>query len=97
MKRTHTCGELNKSNAGQQITLHGWVENRRDHGGLIFIDIRDRYGKSQLVFDPAVDSETFTHAKSLRPEFVIEINGTVHERPAGMVNPAISLVASLNF
>ncbi|MBN2012540.1 aspartate--tRNA ligase [candidate division KSB1 bacterium] len=87
MKRTHTCGGLNKANSGQNVLLQGWVENRRDHGGLIFIDIRDRYGKTQLVFDPTLNDETFTKAKELRPEYVIEIEGSVHERPSGMVNP----------
>ncbi|MFZ2154263.1 MAG: aspartate--tRNA ligase [Candidatus Moraniibacteriota bacterium] len=84
--RTHTCGELNKSNTGSQVTLSGWVHRRRDHGGIIFIDLRDRYGLTQIKFDPAIDEIAWKEADKLRSEWVVEINGTVLARPADMLN-----------
>jgi len=89
-KRTHTCGELNAKNAGEEIILMGWVHRWRDHGGLIFIDLRDRYGMTQLVFDPKCSGEDYTKSKELRTEFVIAVKGDVQKRPEGMVNPNLS-------
>jgi aspartyl-tRNA synthetase len=84
--RTHKCGELNKQHSGQAVELFGWVHRRRDHGGVIFIDLRDRAGLVQVVFDP--DSpETFALAESARSEYVLSIKGIVRDRPAGTVNP----------
>ncbi|MBN1348535.1 aspartate--tRNA ligase [candidate division KSB1 bacterium] len=89
-KRTHTCGELSKANATDAVKLVGWVARRRDHGGLIFIDLRDRYGITQIVFDPKKNPELHESAKQLRGEFVIAISGTVSLRPEGMVNRNLS-------
>ncbi|MFQ5770291.1 MAG: aspartate--tRNA ligase [bacterium] len=86
-KRTHTCGDLNSKNDGEQVILMGWVHRRRDHGGLIFIDLRDRYGLTQVVFDPNHEKKAYQKAKELRGEYVIAIQGQVQKRPAGMVNP----------
>jgi aspartyl-tRNA synthetase len=84
--RTHKCGELNKQQLGEQVSLCGWVHRRRDHGGVIFIDLRDRTGLTQVVFDP--DSpETFKVAESVRSEYVLQVEGTVRERPEGTHNP----------
>ncbi len=86
MYRTHLNNELRKEDIGSSITLSGWVHRRRDHGGLIFIDLRDRYGLTQVVFDPQYNGDVHTVAESLRPEYVINITGSVRERPDGMVN-----------
>ncbi len=88
-KRTHTCGELREKNIGENIVLNGWVDTRRDLGGLIFIDLRDRYGITQIVFEPNYNQETHEHAKNLRSEFVISIEGTVRKRPPETDNPLI--------
>lgn len=82
MLRTHTCGELRKENGGQQVTLAGWVHSRRDHGGLIFIDLRDHYGVTQVVFHPD-QKEAFAQAEQVRSEWVLLINGSVRPRVAG--------------
>jgi aspartyl-tRNA synthetase len=82
MLRTHTCGELRPSHLDQAVTLCGWVHRRRDHGGLIFIDLRDRYGFTQVVFQPE-DKELFEPAGHLRSEWVLRIEGTVRKRLAG--------------
>lgn len=84
--RTHTCGELNKSNEGQIATLAGWVHRRRDHGGIIFIDLRDRYGLTQVKFDPAINEEVWKKADELRGEWVLKITGKVSTRPNDMIN-----------
>jgi aspartyl-tRNA synthetase len=90
MLRTHTCGELNKSHAGQEVILCGWVHRRRDHGKLIFIDIRDRYGMTQVMFSPKDAPAAHSLALGLRVEFVIRLKGWVNARPANNVNPKIS-------
>ncbi len=84
--RSHYCGELNASNISQEITLCGWVHRRRDHGGVIFLDIRDREGITQVVFDPD-RAESFDIADSVRNEFVVKMTGLVRARPEGTVNP----------
>jgi len=84
--RSHYCGDLRKVQAGEEVTLVGWVHRRRDHGGVIFLDVRDREGVVQVVFDP--DREvSFATADSVRNEYVIEIKGLVRDRPEGTVNP----------
>jgi aspartyl-tRNA synthetase len=88
-RRTSTCGELRESNIGQEVVLNGWVDTRRDLGGLIFIDLRDRYGITQVVFEPSFDKEAHLLAGKLRNEFVISVEGTVRERPAETDNPKI--------
>jgi len=87
LKRTHTCGELRKTDAGKTVILNGWVHRWRDHGGLLFIDLRDRYGLTQVVFKPdLLDQKTMNEATHLRAEFVISVEGEVNERPTGMAN-----------
>ncbi len=90
MLRTHTCGQLRKGDDKKQATLCGWVHARRDHGKLIFIDIRDRYGLTQVVFVPSVSNEAHENAQKLGPEFVIQVTGMVNARPAKMVNPDLA-------
>ncbi len=87
--RTHYCGQLNAQNIGQEITLCGWAHRRRDHGGVIFIDLRDRDGLAQIVCDPD-RPEPFKVAESVRNEFCLKITGKVRARPAGSVNPNIA-------
>ena len=89
MLRTHTCGELRKEHGDQEVTLCGWVGARRDHGKLIFIDIRDRYGITQVVFVPSVSKEAHATAEKLGPEFVIKVTGKVGVRPPKMVNEEV--------
>jgi len=84
--RTHNAGELRKDNAGERVRLAGWVHRRRDHGGLIFIDLRDRWGITQVTFHPERDG-TFTSAEQLRPEWSISVEGEVVRRPEGNENP----------
>ena len=88
-RRTHTCGELRESNIGQEVVLNGWVDTRRDLGGLIFIDLRDRYGITQVVFEPSFDKEAHQLAGKLRSEFVISVEGTVRKRPPETDNAKI--------
>ena len=85
-KRSHTCGELRKEHVGQTVTLTGWVDVRRDLGGVVFIDLRDRYGKTQVVFSPQVHAEAYAAAQALRSEFVLSVTGNVQLRPAGGEN-----------
>lgn len=89
MKRTHQCGMLTKENSGQEVTLMGWVQTRRDHGGLIFVDLRDRSGIVQVVFNPEYSREAFETAKEVKTEYVIAVNGKVYERPKESINPKI--------
>jgi len=91
MRRTHHCNELRLAHAGQIVTLQGWVHSRRDLGGVIFIDIRDREGRTQTVFDPSdLSPELFEKAASLRSECVISVTGKVRPRPEGTKNPKIA-------
>ncbi len=86
--RTHYCGELNRQHIGQTVTLCGWAHRRRDHGGVIFIDLRDRTGMSQIVIDPDTP-EAFANAETVRNEFVLKVTCKVRPRPEGTVNPNI--------
>jgi aspartyl-tRNA synthetase len=86
LKRTHSCGELTLANDGQTTTLKGWVDVRRDHGQLVFVDLRDRDGMTQIVFD-ATNAPVHDLAKTLRSEFVIEVTGKVRVRAEGLANP----------
>jgi len=88
--RTHTCGELTKANVGQQVTLAGWVNRRRDHGGLIFLDMRDRYGMTQVICDPERSPEAHRIASEVRSEYVVQVSGTVVKRLEGTENPHLS-------
>ncbi len=88
--RTQTCGELNASNVGQKVTLAGWVNRRRDHGGLIFVDLRDRYGLTQIICDPERSAEAHRIASELRSEYVVQIKGTVVRRLPGTENRQLS-------
>ncbi|MCY3727692.1 MAG: aspartate--tRNA ligase [Nitrospira sp.] len=90
MKRTHHCGELTREQDGQTVTLMGWVHGRRDHGGVLFIDVRDRFGITQLVFDVEADQAIHERANELRNEFVIAATGTVRLRPEESINPQIA-------
>ena len=87
--RSHYCGEVNETNLDQTVTLCGWVHRRRDHGGVIFIDLRDREGLVQVVFDPDTE-ETFATAERVRNEFVLQVSGRVRRRPEGTVNPDLA-------
>ena len=91
MKRTHHCHELRPDHVGQTVTLSGWVHSRRDLGGVIFIDIRDREGRTQTVFDPSdLPRELFDQAAALRSECVVSVTGKVRHRPEGTTNPKIA-------
>ena len=86
--RTHYCGEVTAAAIGQDVTVSGWVHRRRDHGGVIFIDLRDREGLLQVVFDPSLPS-VFSSGEKLRSEFVVTVTGRVRPRPGGTVNPKL--------
>ncbi|MFH0764141.1 MAG: aspartate--tRNA ligase [Candidatus Omnitrophota bacterium] len=90
MLRTHTCGGLNDKDMGKAVELCGWVGSRRDHGNLIFIDLRDGYGLTQIVFNPSLKQDVHKKAEELRPEFVIKVKGIVRKRPAGTENPKLA-------
>ncbi len=87
MFRTKTCGELRGANVGETVVLSGWVDSARDHSGVFFVNLRDRYGKTQTVFDAAADAALFESVKTLRNEDVVQITGEVIARPDGLVNP----------
>ncbi|CCB90043.1 aspartate--tRNA ligase [Simkania negevensis] len=89
-RRTHRCNDLTKSNVEEIVTLSGWVHRRRDHGGLIFIDLRDRYGLTQLIFDPDISKESHEEASKLRLEWVISAKGKVRPRGEGLENPKLA-------
>ena len=91
LQRTHTCGELRKSHSGRTATLNGWVNRYRNHGGVLFVDLRDRYGITQVVFHPQnFSEEKMNIASHLRAEFVISATGMVNARPEGMINPNLA-------
>ncbi len=89
LKRTCYCGEISPAHNGKEVVLMGWVHRRRDHGGLIFADLRDREGLVQVVFNPATDKPSYEKAKLIKPEYVILVRGTVRERPQGTENKEI--------
>lgn len=89
IKRTHNCNQLRKEDIGKEVKLNGWVQNRRDHGGLIFIDLRDRYGLTQIVFDPKIDADAHSQAESFRREDVLGAQGRVRARGEGLENPKL--------
>lgn len=89
MLRTHTCGELRSSHLGTEVVLCGWVDRVRDHKGVIFIDLRDRWGRTQVVIGPESPAGTLEAAKVVRPEWVIRVRGAVGARPAGTTNPKL--------
>ncbi|MCA9186686.1 MAG: aspartate--tRNA ligase, partial [Planctomycetales bacterium] len=89
MLRTHTCGELTAQNVEGEVTLCGWVDSYRDHGGTLFVDLRDRYGKTQVVFAPEGGSELLERSRGLRSEDVIRVTGKVALRPEGTINPKL--------
>ena len=89
LKRSHTCGELTAEQVGQTVILNGWLDTRRDHGGLIFIDLRDRFGLTQVVFEPEAGPELMAAAHALRNEYVLGVKGTVTPRLPGKTNPKL--------
>ena len=90
MRRTHTCGQLGAGDVGRDVVLMGWVLRRRDHGGVIFVDLRDREGITQVVFNPERAPEAHAAAEAIRSEFVLGVRGQVRNRPEGMVNPHLA-------
>ena len=88
-KRTHYCGKIDISHVGQEVVLMGWAHRRRDHGGVIFVDLRDREGIVQVVFNPDAGENVHTEAHKIRSEFVLAVKGKVRKRPEGMDNPAL--------
>ena len=87
--RTHYCGEVNERLVGSTVSVAGWVHRRRDHGGVIFVDLRDRAGLLQIVFDPDA-AEVFAEAERVRGEWVLSVQGKVRPRPEGTVNPNLA-------
>lgn len=88
-KKTHSCGDLTKKDVGRVVTLMGWVHTRRDHGGLIFVDLRDRGGITQVVFNPEVSADAHTLAGAIRSEYVLAVTGKVSARPENTTNPKL--------
>ncbi len=89
LKRTHSCGVLRAQDEGREVVLMGWVQRRRDHGGLVFVDLRDREGLTQVVFNPEINPDVHTKAGVLRDEYVLAVRGLVNLRPPEMVNPQL--------
>jgi aspartyl-tRNA synthetase len=89
MYKTHTCGELRPGHVGQQVALAGWVHRRRDHGGVTFLDLRDRWGIAQVVANPSISAAAHQAAVDVRSEWVVQVEGVVRRRPAGMENPSL--------
>ncbi len=89
MKRTHNCCRLCADDVGKEVVLMGWVQRRRDHGGVIFVDLRDREGITQVVFNPDIDKNIHEKAHAIRNEYVLGVRGTVEKRPDGMINPSL--------
>ncbi|MFQ6014431.1 MAG: aspartate--tRNA ligase [Anaerolineae bacterium] len=87
MLRSHSCGQLREEHAGQKVTLAGWVNRRRDHGGLVFIDLRDHEGVTQVVFSPEISPQAHALATQVRGEYVLQVKGSVRKRPSGLENP----------
>jgi aspartyl-tRNA synthetase len=90
LKRTHTCGQLRAADAGKDVVLAGWVQHWRDHGGVGFIDLRDRYGLTQIVFHPDRGADLHERSRQLRSEYVVAVKGLVQPRPEGTVNPKLA-------
>ena len=90
MLRTHTCGELRASHTGQTVTLCGWAHSVRDHGGLVFITLRDRYDFTQVVVEPGASQSAAECARGIHRESVLRVRGTVSQRPEGTWNNAIA-------
>jgi aspartyl-tRNA synthetase len=88
-EKTHHCNSLGTEHVDRTVILMGWVQRRRDHGGLIFVDLRDKEGITQVVFDPQYDAMAHEHAHVLRSEYVIAVKGKVRRRPEGMTNPKL--------
>src|ERR1700677_3937473 len=89
MKRTHHCAQLAPADVGSAVSLSGWVDSVRDHGGIIFIDLRDRKGVTQVKFDPGANPGLSARAAHLKPESVVSVSGAVVPRPAGTVNASL--------
>ena len=87
MYKTHTCGELRAAHLGQTVILAGWVNRQRKHGGITFLDLRDRFGLIQVVTDPVAQPEATQTLESARPEWVLQVKGTIRLRPEGLANP----------
>ena len=90
MEESYACGSLMLSDVGKSVRLSGWVNRRRDHGGVTFVDLRDRSGFVQVVFNPDISPESHHEAVPLRSEWVIEVHGIVRQRPMGMQNPNLA-------
>ncbi len=90
MLKSHSCGELRLQHAGESVTLAGWVHRRRDHGTLIFVDLRGRDGLTQIVFDAEKAADAHEVASQARPEYVLQVSGVVLPRPEGLVNASIA-------
>src|SRR5690349_19096326 len=89
-KRTHDCNSVGVKDVGGEVVLFGWLQTRRDHGGLIFVDLRDRMGITQIVFHPEIDERVHELGHDLRTEWCLGIKGKVKKRPEGMTNPKLA-------